>query len=273
MPLRTGTILDKIIARTRRDLADRKARRPLAQVEAAARRAPAPRDFLGALRAPGVSLIAEVKRASPSKGLLRPDFNPGALARAYATHGAAALSVLTDAPFFQGHLDHLRTAREAAGLPALRKDFIIDPYQIVEARAAGADAVLLIVAALDDAQIRDFAALARELGMAALVEVHNADELTRALRSEPRLVGINNRDLHTFEVDLTTTLTLRERVPADVVLVAESGIHAPEDVARLRDANVDAMLVGEALVTAADVGAQVRRLSAAGAPEAQGGIT
>ncbi len=269
MTIRTGTILDKIIARTRRDLAHRKARRPPAQMEAEARRAPAPRDFLEALRSPGVSLIAEIKRASPSKGLLRPDFDPAALARTYATHGAAALSVLTDGPFFQGHLNHLRDARETADLPALRKDFIIDPYQIVEARAAGADAVLLIVAALDDAQLRDLAALTHALDMAALVEVHNVDELTRALRSEPRLLGINNRNLHTFEVDLATTLTLRDRVPADVVLVAESGIHTPEDVTRLRDANVDAILVGEALVTAADVGARVRQLSAAGVLEAR----
>jgi len=264
MSLKTGTILDTIIQRTREDLIRRKAQQPRPQLEATVEYAPAPRDFLGALRAPGVSLIAEVKRASPSKGLLRPDFDPAELAHTYATHGAAALSVLTDPPFFQGRLDHLRTARKSSGLPTLRKDFIIDSYQIVEARAAGADAVLLIVAALDDAQLQAFAALTRELGMAALVEVHNAVELTRALQAEPRLVGINNRNLRTFEVDLATTATLRDEAPDDVVLVAESGVHTPGDVARLRDIGVDAMLVGEALVTAADVGAQTRRLSAAG---------
>jgi indole-3-glycerol phosphate synthase len=269
MSIQTGTILDTITQRTREDLARRTAKRPLAQVEAEARRAPAPRDFLGALRAPGVSLIAEVKRASPSKGLLRPNFDPAELARTYAMHGATALSVLTNAPFFQGHLDHLRAAREAGRLPTLRKDFIIDPCQIFEARAAGADAVLLIVAVLEDAQLREFVALAQTLGMTALVEVHNAAELERALRAEPPLLGINNRDLHTFNVDLATTATLRPRVPDDVVLVAESGIHTLEDVARLHEVGVDAMLVGEALVTADDVGAQTQQLSAAGAIQPQ----
>ncbi len=256
-----NTILDTITAHTRRDLAARMQVRPLAEARAAAQASPPARDFASALRTPGLSLIAEVKRASPSKGLLRPDFDPAALARAYAANGAAAVSVLTDAPFFQGHLEHLRAVRAAIDIPVLRKDFVLTPYQVYEARAAGADALLLIVAVLNDAELGALHRLARELGMAVLVEAHDAGELERALRVAPQIVGINNRDLRTFEVRLETTLRLRDRVPPGVILVAESGIRSAEDAARLETAGVDAMLVGEALVRAPDVGRKVRELT------------
>ncbi|HQE91934.1 MAG TPA: indole-3-glycerol phosphate synthase TrpC [Anaerolineae bacterium] len=256
-----GTILDEIIAHKREEVARQKQARPPAAVIAEAASAPPPRDFLAALQTPGVSLIAEVKKASPSKGLLCPDFDPLGLARAYAANGAAAISVLTDARFFQGSLDDLRAVRQAVNVPVLRKDFIIDPTQVYEARAAGADAALLIVAALDDATLHDLYVLIRQLGMAALIEVHNAAELERALSLHPRLVGVNNRDLRTFHVTLDTTAALRPHIPAEVVVVAESGIHTPADVARLAASGVDAMLVGEALVTAEDVAEKVRQFA------------
>ena len=258
--MQQSTILDTIIAHKREEVALQKQVKSLGEWKAKAESAPPPRDFLAALRAPGVSLIAEVKKASPSKGLLCPDFDPVRLARAYAANGAAAISVLTDARFFQGGLDDLRAVRQAVDIPVLRKDFIVDPYQVYEARAAGADAALLIVAALDDATLQDLYALIQQLSMAALIEVHNAAELERALAIQPRLIGVNNRDLRTFHVTLDTTAALRPRVPDDIVLVAESGIHTPEDVARLAAIGVDAMLVGEALVTAEDVGKRVRDL-------------
>ncbi len=253
--------LDTIIAHKREEVALQKQARPLDVIADKAQSAPPPRDFLAALQAPGVSLIAEVKKASPSKGLLCPDFAPVKLARAYAANGAAAISVLTDARFFQGSLDDLRAARQAVDIPVLRKDFIVDAYQVYEARAAGADAVLLIVAALDDATLCDLYALICRLGMTALIEVHNAAELERALWLRPRLIGVNNRDLRTFHVTLDTVAALRPRIPDSVVVIAESGIHTPEDVARLRAIGVDAMLVGEALVTAEDVGEKVRQLT------------
>ncbi|MGC9396564.1 MAG: indole-3-glycerol phosphate synthase TrpC [Anaerolineae bacterium] len=259
--MQTGTILDKIITHKREEVDRQKQVKPLSAWVAEAESSPAPRNFLAALRAPGVSLIAEVKKASPSKGLLCPDFDPARLARTYDANGAAAISVLTDARFFQGSLDDLRAVRQAVDVPVLRKDFFVDAYQVYEARAAGADAVLLIVAALDDATLHDLYALIRQLGMAALIEVHNAAEVERALALEPRLIGVNNRDLRTFHVTLDTTAALRPRVPDGVVLVAESGIHTPEDVARLATMNVDAMLVGEALVTATDVGEKVRQFT------------
>jgi indole-3-glycerol phosphate synthase len=254
------TILDEIIRWKRDEVARQKRVRPLEAVQAEMALAPSPRDLVAALRAPGVSLIAEIKRASPSRGLLRPNLDPAALARAYETNGAAAISVLTDAHFFGGDLEHLRTVRRTVGLPVLRKDFVLDPYQVYEARAAGADALLLIVAALSDGDLQSLYQLTRELGMAALVEVHNAAELERALEIKPRIVGINNRDLRTFRVNLETTARLRLLVPADVILVAESGIHTPIDVARLAAIGADAMLVGESLVRAEDVGAKVREL-------------
>lgn len=254
------TILDKIIAHKREEVVLQKQTKPLAAWKVETESAAPPRDFLAALRAPGVSLIAEVKKASPSKGLLCPDFDPVGLARTYAASGAAAISVLTDARFFQGSLDDLRAVRKTVDIPVLRKDFVVDAYQIYEARAAGADAVLLIVAALDDVMLHDLYVLIRQLGMAALAEVHNAAELERALLLHPRLIGVNNRDLRTFHVTLDTTAALRSRIPADVVLVAESGIHTPEDVARLAAIGVDAMLVGEALVTAKNIGEKIRGL-------------
>jgi indole-3-glycerol phosphate synthase len=258
MSLSTVTFLDTIIAHKRAEVALQKQTQPLDAWRAEAEAAPPPRNFLAALRAPGVSLIAEVKKASPSKGLLCPDFDPVRLARAYAANGAAAISVLTDERFFQGSLDDLRAVREVVDVPVLRKDFVVDAYQVYEARAAGADAVLLIVAALEDERLHALHALIGELGMTALVEVHNAAEVERALALQPRLIGVNNRDLRTFHVTLDTTAALRPRVPEGVILVAESGIHTPEDVTRLAALGVDAMLVGEALVTARDVGEKVR---------------
>lgn len=257
----TGTILDRIIAHKREELARQKNHISITALQTEAERAAPPRDFLVALRAPGVSLIAEVKKASPSKGLLCPDFDPVRLARTYAANGAAAISVLTDARFFQGSLDDLRAVRQAVDIPVLRKDFVVDAYQVYEARAAGADAVLLIVAALDDATLHSLHALIRRLDMAALIEVHNAAELERALLLHPRIIGVNNRDLQTFHVTLDTTAALRPCIPDGVILVAESGIHTLEDVARLAAIGVDAMLVGEALVTAEDVGEKVRHLT------------
>lgn len=254
------TILEEIIAWKRGEIGRHKHARPVEAVRAGAALAPPPRDFAAALRSPGVSLIAEVKRASPSKGLLCHDFDAVALARAYEDNGAAAISVLTDQHFFQGHLNHLRAVRQKVRLPVLRKDFILDPYQVYESRLAGADAVLLIVAALSDGDLKALYQLVHELGMVALVEVHNEAELERALQIGPRIVGVNNRDLRTFEVDLETTARLRPLIPTDVVLVAESGIHTRADVARLAAIGADAMLVGEALVRAPDVGHKVREL-------------
>jgi indole-3-glycerol phosphate synthase len=271
------TILDRIIDYKRTEELPRRMRNlPLEEVQARTATAPPPRDFVAALRsAPGVALIAEVKRASPSRGVLRPDFDPLHLAATYAASGAAAISVLTDERFFQGSLAYLaqicqaplpslpRQAGEGqgGGPPLLRKDFIVHSYQVYEARAAGADALLLIAAVLPGGDLADLLALTHALGMAALVEVHSGDELARVLPLRPGLVGVNNRDLCTFNVDLNTCLALRPLVPVDVCFVAESGIHTCADVARLAAAGVDAMLVGEALVTAPDVAAKVRELT------------
>ncbi len=256
-------ILDRILANKYIEVAQRRIVvpiEPLSVREQALAQTP-PRDFLGALKCAGrPALIAECKKASPSKGLLRPDYDPAQLARTYAENGAAALSVLTDEKFFQGSLNDLSAAREAAGLPALRKDFIVDGYQVYEARAAGADAVLLIVAALRLDQMQELHQLINELGMTALVEVHDEAEVETALKIAPKLIGVNNRNLHDFSVDLQTTARLRKNIPAEIALVAESGIHTADDVARVRDMGVDAILVGEALVTARDVGAKVREL-------------
>jgi len=254
------TILDTIIAHKREEVARKKQGTPLETLRVAAELTHPPRDFWAALQAPGVSLIAEVKKASPSKGLLCPNFDPAALAQTYADNGAAAISVLTDEHFFQGSLADLRVVQQSVAVPVLRKDFIIDLYQVYESRIAGADALLLIVAALDDAKLHNLYALTRHLGMAALIEVHNAEELMRATALRPRIIGINNRNLQTFDVTLDTTAALRPRIFGRVTVVAESGIHTPEDVARLAALDVDAMLVGEALVTAEDVGARVREL-------------
>ena len=256
------TILDEIITWKRDEVTQLKLACPRECIQAEATLAPPPRDFVAALRTPGVSLIAEAKKASPSKGLIRDDFDAVALAREYEAHGAAAISVLTDEHFFQGSLDYLRAVRRNVELPVLRKDFVLDPYQVYEARAAGADAVLLIVAALGDGDLKALHRLVQQLGMAALVEVHNAAELERALKIGSQIIGVNNRDLRTFEVDLETTARLRSLVPAEVALVAESGVHTRDDVARLAAIGADAMLVGEALVRTEDVGQKVRELIA-----------
>ena len=253
-------ILDEIIAWKRNEIASLKAAEPLERVQAAAAGAPAPRDFAGALRKPGVSLIAEIKRASPSKGLLQPDLDPVALAREYEAGGASAISVLTDERFFQGSLDDLRAVRQSVSLPVLRKDVLLEPYQVYQARAAGADAILLIAATLEGEALASLHRLAAELGMAALVEVHSSPELVRALGVNPSIVGINNRDLRSFEVSLDTTECLRPLVPKGSVLVSESGIHSRGDVARLEALGTDAILVGEALVRAPDAGDKIREL-------------
>jgi indole-3-glycerol phosphate synthase len=254
------TILDEIIRWKRDEIARHKRARPIQVVQAQVTTAPPLRDLIAALRAPGVSLIAEVKRASPSKGVLRHDFDAVALACEYERNGASAISVLTDERFFHGSLDHLQAVRQNVGLPVLRKDFVLDPYQVYEARASGADAVLLIVAALDDADLKALYHLVQQLGMAALIEAHDDTELERALKIGPHIVGVNNRDLRTFQVSLETTARLRPLIPSEVILVSESGIHTRDDVARLAAAGADAMLVGEALVCAQEVGPKVREL-------------
>jgi indole-3-glycerol phosphate synthase len=257
-------ILTRILAAKATEVAASRAAVSLETLRRRALAAPPPRDFVGALRAridagePAV--IAEIKRASPSRGVLRADFDPAAIARAYAAHGAACLSVLTDRQFFQGAPEHLTAAREASGLPALRKDFVIDPYQVHEARALGADCILLIAAALDDERMRGLETLARDLGMAVLVEVHDAAELERALALASPLIGINNRDLRTFETRLETTLALRSGIPAGRMVVTESGIIAREHVELLRRAGVHIFLIGEALMRAPDPGSALADL-------------
>jgi indole-3-glycerol phosphate synthase len=259
-------ILDRIVAVKRDEVAAGRARSDLAAMRARAEAQAGARDFVGALRrrvdAGDAAVIAEVKKASPSKGVLRADFRPAEIAASYERHGAAALSVLTDAPFFQGAPEYLAAARAATSLPALRKDFIVDPWQVYESRALGADAVLLIAAALDDAEMRDFEAIALALGMAVLVEVHDERELERALALDTPLVGINNRNLRTFEVTLETTLSLLPRVPAGRVVVTESGIVGAADVRRMRAAGVNAFLVGEAFMRADDPGVALAALVA-----------
>jgi len=257
-------ILRKIVATKRDEVAAGKAARDLAALRREAEARGGQRDFVAALRgaaeARGAAVIAEVKKASPSKGVLRADFRPAEIAASYERHGAAALSVLTDAPFFQGSREALEAAREACALPVLRKDFMVDPWQLFEARAMGADCILLIAAILGDAELADFEATARALGMAVLVEVHDRAELERALRLSTPLIGINNRDLRTFEVSLDTTLAMLPAVPPERIVVSESGIHAPADVARLRAAGVRAYLVGEAFMRAPDPGAALASL-------------
>ncbi len=253
-----GDILQRILETKRGEVAAARSARPQAALEADARAAAPARDFAGALRAKIAAgepaVIAEVKRASPSKGLLRADFDPAAIARSYAAGGAACLSVLTDAVYFQGAAAHLGAARSACALPVLRKDFVVEPYQVYEARALGADCILLIVAALTPARMRELEAVAHDLGMAVLVEVHDAAELEAALGLATPLIGINNRDLRSFETRLETTLGLLARVPRGRLVVSESGIHARDDVARLRAAGVGAFLVGEAFMRSADPG-------------------
>jgi indole-3-glycerol phosphate synthase len=258
------SILHEIFAHKRAEVAAAKTRLSMTMLEARLGKAPQPLDMLSALtgrsHAPP-KLIAEVKHRSPSKGVLCPDFDPLRLARSYAEHGAAAISVLTDKKYFGGSLRYLREiAALDLGLPLLRKDFIFDVYQLLEARVAGASAVLLIVAMLEDLQLRSLLGATRELGMEALVETHDRDEIEKALDAGARLIGINNRNLHTFEVSLETTLELCPEIPPDIVVVAESGIHTPGDVSRLKAAHVNSMLIGESLVTADDIGAKIKSL-------------
>jgi indole-3-glycerol phosphate synthase len=260
----TPDILRKIVARKVEEVAERSARVPLDAVIEAAREADSPRGFVAALRdriAAGLpAVIAEAKKASPSKGVLRPHFDPAEIARSYARGGAACLSVLTDVDFFQGSDDYLQAARAACDLPVLRKDFVVDPYQVWEARALGADCILLIAACLDDDRLAALSELAAELGMAALIEVHDGAELERALRVDNPMVGINNRDLRSFEVSLDTTLGLLDRIPDDRLVVTESGILAPADVALMRRHGVHAFLVGEAFMRAAEPGERLAEL-------------
>lgn len=257
------TILETILAHKQEEVAARAAQTPLSEFKAYTLTMPLPRDFMGVLQKPKVgpvALIAEVKKASPSAGIIRADFDPVQIARIYEESGASCLSVLTDEKFFQGHDNYLRAVREAIALPVIRKDFIVNEWQIYESRALGADAVLLIVAALTPAQIAEYAALARELGMAALVEVHTEVEMQTALDIGAKLIGINSRDLNMFVTDLGTVARLAAMAPADVTLVAESGIKTPADVRRVADAGAKAILVGETLMRAPDIGAAVRGL-------------
>jgi indole-3-glycerol phosphate synthase len=257
-------VLQRILAVKAQEVTAAQSQKPLHEVRAAAEAASSPRDFVAALErkiAHGdAAVIAEIKKASPSKGLLRESFDPAAIAASYDAHGAACVSVLTDSAFFKGSADDLARARESCSLPTLRKDFMLDPYQIYEARAMGADCILLIVAALDDASLRGLEAVARSLQMAVLAEVHDAEELARALKLETRLIGINNRDLRTFETRLDVTLGLLTQVPADRLVITESGILDAADVKLMRGNGVNAFLVGEAFMRAADPGVELARL-------------
>ena len=260
----TPDILRRILDRKAQEIVERCSKVPLEELRRRINGAPTTRGFVKAIqtriaqRKPAV--IAEIKKASPSKGLLRADFDPAEIARSYARHGATCLSVLTDVDFFQGADEHLKEARAACVMPVLRKDFTIDPYQVYEARVFGADCILLIVAALGDSQLRELSALAQKLGMDVLVEVHDAQELDRALALDTPLIGINNRDLHTFETRLDTTINLLTRIPKDRIVVTESGILTPEDVVHMRHHDVNVFLVGEAFMRADDPGAALAAL-------------
>jgi indole-3-glycerol phosphate synthase len=258
------TVLEKIINRKAEEVAARKALRPQAELELILPAVDAPRGFADAMQiavAAGRSaVIAEVKKASPSKGVIREDFDPAQIARSYELGGACCLSVLTDIDFFQGSDAYMQQARAACSLPVIRKDFMIDPYQVVEARALGADCILLIVAALDDGLMHELAATAKAVGLDVLVEVHDASELERALTLDTPLVGVNNRNLHNFETSLQTTIDLLSRIPDDRLVVTESGIHLPEDVALMKQNNVHAFLVGEAFMRADEPGKKLAEL-------------
>ncbi|NEX17275.1 MAG: indole-3-glycerol phosphate synthase TrpC [Halochromatium sp.] len=259
-------ILKRIVARKQEEVTERKLRISQRALQVRVADARPPRGFAEALQARvaagNAAVIAEIKRASPSKGVIRADFHPADLARSYSRGGASGLSVLTDRDFFQGDDQHLIEARAACGLPVIRKDFIIDPYQVLEARALGADCILLIAACLDDAALSDLAALAADLGLDVLIEVHDAEELKRALVVPSRLLGINNRDLRSFEVDLQTTLSLKAQVPKDRLLITESGIHTRDEVALMRTNGIHAFLVGESLMRTPDPGKTLATLFA-----------
>ena len=269
-----GEILDEILAYHRERLPKVMREVPLEDLRAFASVTPPPQDFYEALSGPGVSLIAECKKASPSKGLLVPDYDPLALAQTYARAGASAISVLTDKRHFQGSLEDLREIKEgmlagkSAGfgriVPVLRKDFIFHPYQIYESRVAGADALLLIVRVLSDSDLRDLLLLTQKLGMQALVEVHTEEEMVRALAAKPKIIGVNNRNLQTFEIDFENTARLRDMVPDDIILVGESGIKNGQDVEKMAEIGVDAVLVGESLVRSKDIFRTVKSLVASG---------
>lgn len=255
------TILQRIVATKKQEIDQAKQLRPASELQSQVADAPAPRAFFDALAQPGpIRLIAEVKKASPSAGLIRQDFDPVEIAKIYEAHGAACISVLTDEQYFQGRLAYLTSVREAVGIPVLRKDFIIDQYQLLEARVAGADAVLLIAECLDDCSLRSLHNQALELGMTPLVELYEPSNLPRVLEAGATLVGVNNRNLHTFEVDLCHTLRMRKEIPDSCVLVGESGIKTKEDVELLEANGVDAILVGESLMRQPDIGQAVQRL-------------
>ena len=255
------TILDKIIATKRTEIAAAKASLSEGELREQAASAPPPRDFFAALAASGpIKLIAEIKKASPSKGVIRADFQPVEIGKTYEAHGVSCLSVLTDESYFQGSLEYLRDVRAAVGIPVLRKDFILDVYQLYQARAKGADAVLLIAECLDDCNLRKLHNEAVALGMAPLVELYEPENLQRLFDAGATLIGVNNRNLHTFEVDLEHTLRIRDRVPDECVLVAESGIRTRKDIERLEAAGIDAVLVGESLMACDDIGAAVDAL-------------
>ena len=257
-------ILNRILARKSEEIAANKLAVPMDRIQQQLTTASTPRGFTRSLRekqASGLAaVIAEIKKASPSKGVIREDFNPAQIAGSYAKGGAACISVLTDRNFFQGHDDHLLTARKACSLPVLRKEFIIDPYQVFEARGLGTDCILLIVAALDDAALAELHALSSELGMDTLVEVHDQSELEMAMRLDLDMIGINNRNLHTFETHLSTTLGLLDQIPEGCLVVTESGIHSSADVKLMRDQGVDCFLVGEAFMRASEPGRELRAL-------------
>ena len=253
-------ILDRILRVKQEEIAAAKRRLPQAAIEARVRAAPPPRDFVAALRGKRPAVIGEIKRASPSRGVLRADFDPAEIARSYEKCGAACMSVLTDVSFFQGAAEHLAVARAACGLPALRKDFILDPYQVLESRALGADCILLIAACLSKKEMSQLETVALDLGMAVLVEVHDGAELEAALGLKTPLIGINNRNLRSFETRLETTLDLLPAIPAEKIVVTESGIQSRRDVERLRAAGVNSFLVGEAFMRAADPGRALRQL-------------
>ncbi len=257
-------ILNKILETKRREISAALQAAPLLAVRAAAEKQAKPRDFVGAIRAKiaagNAAVIAEIKKASPSKGVIRADFKPAEIAKSYESGGAACLSVLTDVEYFQGSAEYLKQARAACNLPVLRKDFMIDAYQVYEARAMGADCILLIAAAIDLAKMRELENIAHELGMAVLVEVHNGEELDLALQLKTPLLGINNRNLRTFDVTLQTTLDLLPRISSEKIIVTESGIFTADDVALMRKNNVHAFLVGEAFMRQDDPGAELRKV-------------